>query len=280
MKEEKPKLKEIRYSWLLRISLPQFYEMIKSIRFVIDNVLGETDYMIESRQRFMESSGKMVMAEKIQRGHKNTEIINELHSEQKNIVTFIKTIARHLYTNHNELPITHPTRIVSEWISKVGKRHYDLGIGKLTEEIMFLKKRYDKNEAIRDAVEELNLTKKVKKLFSNFEEINRLITQRDIDISGRYNNELRREEVETVYKDLARFLKLFNESYEISTHPELHYKLQVLLYRRVNPARASYLRRETMRKKRKAREKEKADELSNKTQLYDEGQPPEDKEKE
>ncbi len=96
MKEEKPKLKEIRYSWLLRISLPQFYEMIKSIRFIIDNVLGETDYMIESRQRFMESSGKMVMAEKIQRGHKNTEIINELHSEQKNIVTFIKTIARHL----------------------------------------------------------------------------------------------------------------------------------------------------------------------------------------
>lgn len=35
-----------------------------------------------------------------------------------------------------------------------------------------------------------------------------------------------------------------------------------------------------MRKKRKAREKEKADELSNKTQLYDEGQTPEDKEKE
>ncbi len=259
MEKENTKLKRIRYSWLQRIPVSEFITLAGEYCYLIDYVLGDSDYLRQAKEKLFESVAAIKKTQPLVIYHESTEAINDLNDRRKKKISRIKAMVKAELYDGGKSDLESQIKVAHYWILGIGKRHYDMGFQKLSARIGVIKYWYEDSELIREAIKMLDLTKDVEELFDIDDEVKALWNKRNNDILKRQEKYLRKDLRPVVYNDLALFFKILNDTYPVSPEPELHLWLHRMIYKNLNRRRAFYLRRETMRKKRVAKEKAEKD---------------------
>ena len=271
LKKEVKKPKLIRYSWLQRIEQTQFAGTMYHICDIIENTLSESDFMSLPKHKLLESNSVLQSMTKLIRGHRLTEKIADLHKLQKRLISSMLHDTSPAYIEFaDDREHREAGKIVHEWLRRIGKRHYDMGIDRLAGNIHLSRTEYRKKIEIQEAAREFGMEAKINRLFEINNELIDIHVKRNLSLVDRERQSSMGKQRKVVYADLAMFLNMFNSYYHAAPDPDLYRRLHNQLYKLMNPGRAQYLRIQTMRKKRLLKESVEEQKLKIKEQNNDE----------
>lgn len=251
---EQAKLNKIRYSWLERISNIQFMGRMGIISKTIENVLADSDYLKSARQKLFESNGKLQDTIKTEPGHELTKTIAELHSMRKGTITSIMYFSKIYRKGNFGDEKSQSAEIVYRWARLVGKNHYHAGLDYLTRAIEELRIHYNDIQRVRDAIQNIGVQEFVDNLFVINDKLQGAHAQRSLELAQLKVNKSISELRKRTFKDLRNFLNLLNAEYVVNDESDIIDKLYRSLYFEIEiMGRRIYLRRKTMRLKRKMR---------------------------